>query len=376
MSNKIKNGLMAGIFLLTLFLTACGGQQDTTVVCGAGTLQAAANLTPSDVVVDASKPVTLSWTYSDPNCQPTYYEIVLGVAHDGSMPGTTQASQTTSLDWPELLQPGNTYFWTVYPVVVTNGQAGRGPGQLGYFYTGPVCAAGDALLTPQAVTPPDNTPFDPSAGIILRWDDPTTCLPDGSYNVQVAKTADFSAALYASQTGHMTELSLAAGWTTDVVTDCTRYYWRVRAEPAGADPGAWSATSSFIINRVGGACPLLDATPTAKPVPIATATPIPQTPVTAPAWLQANINVNCRRGPSAEYPILDTLYKSWSSRIYGRNPENTWWYINSPNIAVNYYCWVWGGAVTVTGDTSQVPIVQPPPPPTVTPLPPTATPIQ
>jgi hypothetical protein len=371
---KTSNWSLAGLLLLTIVLSACGNQPATTQACGAGSLQAAANLTPNNVVVDASKPVTLSWTHEDNNCVPTYYEVVLGIAHDGSVPGTTQASQTTSLNWPEVLKPGNTYFWTVYPVLVTNGQAERGPGQLGYFYTGPVCAAGEPLQAPQLITPPNNTPLDPSTTIVLRWDDPTLCLPDGSYSVQVAKTADFSSALYASQTGKITELSLPAGWTTDVVTDCTRYYWRVRAEPDGATPGAWSVTNSFIINKVGGACSLLDATPTAQLAPTATATPIPQTPIAAPAWLQANVNVNCRNGPGPEYLIIDTLNKSWSARIYGRNPESTWWYINTPNIAVHYYCWIWGGAVTITGDTSQVPIVEPPPPPTYTPAIPTETP--
>jgi hypothetical protein len=372
----IRNILLAGFFILTILLAACTGQQSGGVPCGADTLQMAANLTPQEVVVDPSKPVTLSWTYSDPNCQPTYYEIMLGTAHDGSAPGTTQTSQTTSVNWPEALQPGNTYFWSVYAVIVSNGQASRGPGQLGTFYTGPTCTAEAILSTPQTITPPNKTPFDPTTGITLRWDDPTACLPEGSYSVQVAKTADFSSVLYASQTGHITELNLLPGWTNDAVQDCTQYYWRVRAETSGETTGPWSGTGSFIVNNVGSACGLLEASPTPIPQPTASATLLPQTPATAPAWAQANVNTNCRRGPSPEYPILDTLYKQWSSRIYGRNEDSTWWYINSPNIAVNYYCWVWGEAVTVTGDTSQVPVVIPPPPPTATDVPPTSTPIQ
>lgn len=373
--HKTRNGLLVGIFLLAVFLSACGGGQSTAVVCGAGTLQLAANLSPHNVVVDASKPVTLSWTYSDPNCRPTYYEVTVGAAHDGSAPGTTQASQTTSLNWPEAFQPGNTYFWTVSPVLVTGGQVERGPGQLGWFFTGPVCAAGEALLAPQPLSPPEGTPFDPAASVILRWDDPTACLPDGAYSVQVAKSADFSTALYAGQTGHMTELILAPGWTTETTTDCARYFWRVRAEPASGNPGPWSVTRSFLVNKVGGACALLEPSPTPIPVPTGTPTPLPRTPISAPAWLQANVNVNCRYGPGPEYQNADTLFRNWSARIWGRNPEGTWWYIHRPNTP-HGYCWVWGGAVTVTGDTSQVPIVEPPPPPTFTPLPPTETPVQ
>jgi len=96
--------------------------------------------------------------------------------------------------------------------------------------------------------------------------------------------------------------------------------------------------------------------------------------MTAPAWLQANVNVNCRGGPGPEYDNLDTLFKNWSAPIYGRNPESTWWYVHRPS--QQDFCWVWGGAVTILNDTSQVPVVVPPPPPTASPLPPTSTPAQ
>jgi hypothetical protein len=365
--------------VLTILLTACGGQTAPSTICSAETLRAAANLSPHDVVADASKPVTLSWTYSDPACMPDHYEVTLGTSPESGAPGSTQTSTSTALNWPGALTQGTTYFWTVYPVAYNNGQAVRGPGQLAYFYTGPVCAADAALMAPVAIFPPEGASLDSSAGVTLRWDDPTNCLPDGNYYVEVSKLSGFTAVVYANQTGHLTELWLASSWAQDATQDCTKYYWRVQAQPSGPVTGPWSSTASFLVNKIGSACTLIETspTPTATASPVPPATPIPQTPMTAPAWLQANENVNCRRGPGVEYDNLDTLIKGWSARIYGRNENSTWWYINSPNIAVGYYCWVSGNSVTVTGDTSQVPVVVPPQPPTPTnpPPPPTATPI-
>jgi hypothetical protein len=290
---------------------------------------------------------------------------------EGGAPGSTQTSTSTAMNWPGALTQGTTYFWTVYPVVYNNGLAVRGPGQMAYFYTGPVCAADATLIAPVTIFPPDGTSLDPSTDIALRWDDPTNCLPDGNYYVEISKLPDFTSVVYANQTGHLTELWLSISWAQEATQDCTKYYWRVQAQPSGSAAGPWSSTASFLVNKIGSACPLIEVSPTptitASPVP--TETLVPQTPIIQVPVLEANENVNCRRGPSIEYDNLDTLYKGWSSRIYGRNEDSTWWYINSPNIAPKYYCWVWGGSVTITGDTSQVPVVIPPPPPTITPGP-------
>jgi hypothetical protein len=368
----LRNGSALVFLLLTTLLAACsGGQTESTTICSAETLGAAANLSPSDVVLDASKPVTLSWTYSNPACTPDHYEVTLGTSTDSSTPGSTQTSTSTAMNWPGTLTQGTTYFWAVYPVVDNNGQAVRGPGQTAYFYTGPVCAADATLTAPVAIFPSEGTSLDPSAGVTLRWDDPMNCVPDGNYYVEVSKLADFTSVVYADQNGRLTELALSTTWAQDATQDCTKYYWRVQTQPSGSVAGPWSSTASFLLNKVGSACPLIEAspTPTATLAPLPTDTPIPTIQIIQVPVLEANENVNCRRGPSAEYDNLDTLFRGWSSRIYGRNEESTWWYINSPNIAPKYYCWVWGGSVTITGDTSQVPVVVPPPPPTVTPEP-------
>lgn len=245
-----------------------------------------------------------------------------------------------------------------------------------FFYTGPVCAPGTTLQAPRLVYPPDNTTIDPSKGFPLRWDDPTGCLPDGDYYVILSTSPDFSSVAYADRRGHMSELWMYPSWAEGAAEDCTRYYWRVMADVTGPQKGPWSETWSFVVNKTGNACPFSALPPTPGPTP----TPLPPTitpatPATPRPYLTAKMNVMCRRGPSSlDYPGNDVLFRSWSAWIKGRNPDSTWWYIHFPNNPGNYYCWVWGGAVEVFGDTSQVPIVKPPPPSTSTPEPTTPTP--
>jgi hypothetical protein len=372
-----RRGVIISLLVLTIVLTACGQPDAPSTICSAETLRAAANLTPQDVVVDASKPVTLSWTYSDPACVPDHYEITLGTSTEGAMPGSVQTSSSTAFNWPGSLTQGTTYYWTVYPVAFNNGQRVRGPGQLAYFYTGPVCAADAGLAAPVPIFPPEGASLDPSAAITLRWDDPSNCTPEGNYYVEIAKSPDFASVVLANQNGHLTELWLSVSWAQEATQDCTKYYWRVQAQSSGKAIGPWSATSSFLVNKIGSACTLIEAsspTPTLavppSPVPpTATETSFPQA-----VFLQANKNTNCRSGPGPEYPILDTLYYNMSQVARGRNEDSTWWYINSPNIAPGYFCWVWEQTVTLSGgDPSQLPIIPPPPEPTVTPEP-TSTP--
>ena len=373
----LRRGVIISLLVLTTVLTACGQPAAPSTICSAETLRAAANLSPHDVVVDASKPVTLSWTTSDPACTPDHYEITLGTSTEGTMPGSVQTSSSTAFNWPGTLTQGTTYYWTVYPVAYSNGQPVRGPGQLAYFYTGPVCAADATLAVPVAVFPPEGASLDPSVAITLRWDDPTNCLPDGYYSVEISKSPDFASVVYANQTGRLTELWLSVSWAQEATQDCTKYYWRVQARPSGSAAGPWSATASFLVNKIGSACTLIEvssptptlAVPPSPVPPTATETSFPQA-----VFLQANKNTNCRSGPGPEYPILDTLYYNMSQVARGRNEDSTWWYINSPNIAPGYFCWVWGQTVTLSGgDPSQLPIIPPPPEPTVTPEP-TSTP--
>jgi hypothetical protein len=96
--------------------------------------------------------------------------------------------------------------------------------------------------------------------------------------------------------------------------------------------------------------------PTFTPLPTFTWTPI------GPPRIVANIETNCRTGPSPDYPRVGYLGKDEESTVYGRNESSTWWYIANLR-KPGEYCWVWGDTTVVTGDIAKLPVLTPPPPP-------------
>jgi hypothetical protein len=127
--------------------------------------------------------------------------------------------------------------------------------------------------------------------------------------------------------------------------------------------------------------------------PMATATPTPQAPsptrvLETPApeatgtptspRITANYNARVRLGPGEEYEEIDVLLEGQAADVLGRYDNlgtGTWWLVR--RIGPGLDGWVWGGAVTLSGDPSQVPYLEPPPTSTPTPKPtkpPTPTP--
>ncbi len=103
-------------------------------------------------------------------------------------------------------------------------------------------------------------------------------------------------------------------------------------------------------------------TPTATeiletPTPLATATP-------SQATVTANYNANVRQGPDEVYEVIDFLLQNQSARIVGRyeNPVNGTWYFITREQGRDG--WIWGGAVTLSGNAGVVPAFTPPPSPT------------
>lgn len=108
--------------------------------------------------------------------------------------------------------------------------------------------------------------------------------------------------------------------------------------------------------------PLDTSTPTPTSTPAPTLTPTPTIPL-----ISASTNTNCRRGPSTLYaPPIGALAVGQQAEVHGRNDASTWWYISLPGRA-GQFCWVWAETTDVEGNTTQLPVITPPPlPPTPT----------
>jgi hypothetical protein len=103
--------------------------------------------------------------------------------------------------------------------------------------------------------------------------------------------------------------------------------------------------------------------------PTITHTPtVTHTPTSSAPMVSVSVNTNCRYGPGMAYEYLGALLEGEVSRIHGRNQYDNFWYIENPD-QPGGYCWVSGAYAQVTGDTSQLPVLTPPPTPTHTPVP-------
>lgn len=104
--------------------------------------------------------------------------------------------------------------------------------------------------------------------------------------------------------------------------------------------------------------------PTETFTPEATGTPSIPTAV-------ADYNANIRSGPGEEYDIIDFILAGEAGEIVGRwddTPIGTWYFIRRFG-ETGRDGWVWGGAVTLSGNEAGVPAMTPPPTPSGTPEP-------
>lgn len=106
----------------------------------------------------------------------------------------------------------------------------------------------------------------------------------------------------------------------------------------------------------------------------ATSAPNPSVPIINPndptCRLLTNVGLNVRQGPSTAYTRISVLAAGTVVPIVGRNTDNSWWQIRVGTTIG----WVIDDYVTIYGICTGIPIVQPPPLPTNTPLPASATP--
>jgi hypothetical protein len=118
-----------------------------------------------------------------------------------------------------------------------------------------------------------------------------------------------------------------------------------------------------------GAMPTEPQAPTPSPTPTLTPTITP-TPTPAAPMVSVSINTNCRFGPGEVYEYQGALMVGEEAEVKGKLADESFWYIENPD-APPPYCWIWAAYAQVEGDTSDVPILTPPPTPTpeVTPTP-------
>ena len=97
--------------------------------------------------------------------------------------------------------------------------------------------------------------------------------------------------------------------------------------------------------------------PLVSPTPTLTVTPTPSQPV-----VTANYNAYVRTGPDESYEAIDFFVEGQRAFVIGRfeNETNgTWWSVQRIDEGLDG--WVWSGAVTITGDASNILLLEAPP---------------
>ena len=215
--------LLAAAFV-GILLASCGPPGGLPT-CDPSELMAPESLSPGGSastegeIVDSLTP-TLSWTYPGTSCLPDSYVITLAT----SWSGLSSAREIGILIGTEYtpddpLLPGTMYIWRVAAVAAGGERAWR---HNGIFRTGPVCdeAWSRSLEVPIHVSPTNGEHLD-TLNPTLEWDDPTPCLPNGHYNVEIDTTPRFEDPLI----GQYPEpyLWVDEPWVTFELDACTTY---------------------------------------------------------------------------------------------------------------------------------------------------------
>jgi hypothetical protein len=109
--------------------------------------------------------------------------------------------------------------------------------------------------------------------------------------------------------------------------------------------------------------PIPTATPT-RPAPTYTQQPSPTAVSTSTFQpeIWADVNTNCRLGPSRRYKIDGYLLVGTTSNVYGRDSADYWWYIQNPT-KYDRFCWVWSETTHLEGNPNFLPVITPSPMP-------------
>ncbi len=130
---------------------------------------------------------------------------------------------------------------------------------------------------------------------------------------------------------------------------------------------------NIALTATESARPTFAALPTETAVPTPTLrvlspTPLPPTATKTPfqppiPLVSVSVSTNCRSGPGTDFDLLGNLQAGDVAQVVGKYPSLNFWIIKNPDKAGN--CWLWGEYATVIGTTALVPLVTPPPTPSV-----------
>lgn len=99
----------------------------------------------------------------------------------------------------------------------------------------------------------------------------------------------------------------------------------------------------------------------------ASATPTPLfTPTSSVPMVSVSVDTNCRIGPGQAYDWGGGLQVGEMAEVVGRDPSGEYYYIRNPDVPASF-CWLWGRYATISGDTSSLAVMTPPPTPTPAP---------
>jgi hypothetical protein len=291
---------------------------------------------PNHTITDLTP--TFSWTY---HCTPDAYKVI--VTKPGAWYPVFVAvvdEYDAAVDGPRRswtpdhqLDPGSHYRWTVRPLISSDGIESP-TSAFAEFWTGPRCDPA-TMQAPDLSTPFHGESIDtPGSPVQLRWEWlQNDCIPDG-YEPQLSTHANFS---------DLVPLDYETGWpqthayTQEVLEDCQRYYWRVRAISLGVN-GPFSDTRTFTVSLDDwNTC--LNVFPSFELLQKAT----------------------CRLGYGTDYPPIRYFGIGETLEITGRNRQMTWLKLGD--------CWVAASLGKVLGELELVPVLSSPPLPTPTPSP-------
>jgi len=252
--------LLSSLSVMGLALAACNRPSSTP--CTPADLEPPTVTYPDHYAYVGTASVTgplapefFHWEF-DPGCTPEHFKIRFSPdRHFGSArTGMTDGELTwppTGATYPQgSLEPATEYFWNVR--AWTDGVNGP-DSSTRVFFTGPLCSSVGEMGPPELLSPdPGEIIGELYAELHYQVGEPK-CLPEG-YLVDLQTDPTFSG------TNLLTEYGIPGTFvTTDELTDCTTYYWRVAPLYGGAQ-GPFSETRAFNV-RVDPSCPMISAVP-------------------------------------------------------------------------------------------------------------------